>query len=92
MTLEEERKKILTIPMRIPGIEVSRVAAGGEDCLAVTKHGKAYSGGFSMGGRTGQGWDDDVECATLIDNTAIRGQKITWAGAGGTFSVLASKA
>jgi regulator of chromosome condensation len=87
-----DRKKILTRPTRIPGIEVSFAAAGGEHCIAVTKDGKAYSWGFSMGGRTGQGTDDDIECATLIDNKAIRGQKIVWAGAGGTYSILASKA
>lgn len=30
-----------------------------------------------------------VPLATLIDNTAIRGKKVTWAAGGGQFSVLA---
>lgn len=38
-----DRKKILVVPTRIPGIKVSCAAAGGEHCLAVTKDGKAYS-------------------------------------------------
>jgi regulator of chromosome condensation len=86
------RKTTLLTPTRIPGLKVSSVAAGAEHCLAVAEDGKAYSWGFSMGGRTGQGTDDDVECATLIENKAVRGQKIVWAGVVGSFSVLASMA
>jgi hypothetical protein len=34
------------------------------------------------------GTQDDIEVATVIDNTATRGKKLNWAGAGGQFSVL----
>lgn len=33
-----------------------------------------------------------VKTATLIDNTAIHGKKITWAAGGGQFSMLAGPA
>ena len=60
--------------------------------LAITPDGRAYSWGFSANYQTGQGTDDDVEVATLIDNTATRDEKLNWAGAGGQYSVLTSPA
>lgn len=30
--------------------------------------------------------------ATLIDNTAVRGKKLNWAGAGGQYSILTAPA
>lgn len=42
--------------------------------------------------QTGQGTDDDIEEATLIDNSAVRGQHLNWCGAGGQYSMLASPA
>lgn len=68
------------------------VSAGTDSCLVVTKDGKAYSWGFSDNYQTGQGDVDDVKEATLIDNTAVRGKKLCWAGAGGQFSVLCAEA
>ena len=61
-------------------------------CLAVTADGQAYSWGFSENYQTGQGTDEDVEVATVVNNTAVRGKMLTWAGAGGQFSVLAGLA
>ncbi len=64
--------------------------AGSDTSLAITTDGKAYSWGFSANYQTGQGTTDDVEVATHIDNTALRGKKLNWAGAGGQFSVFTS--
>jgi len=68
------------------------VAAGTDNSFALTDDGKAYSWGFSANYQTGQGTEDDIETPTLIDNTAVRPKKLTYAGAGGQFSVLASVA
>jgi regulator of chromosome condensation len=71
-------------------IHAVQVACGHDNSFAITKDGKAYSWGFSANYQTGQGSDDDVEEATLIDNTAVRDRKLVWAGAGGQFSILAA--
>ncbi|MCJ1282448.1 hypothetical protein MMC26_001771 [Xylographa opegraphella] len=86
------KARILTVATPIPGLNVAFAAAGSDHSIAITKDGKAYSWGFSADYQTGLGNDDDVECATLIDNTAVRGKHLTWAGAGGQYSVLAGVA
>lgn len=65
------------------------VSAFPDGCLVVTKEGQAYSWGFSGNYQTGLGTTNEVADATLIDNTAVRGKKLIWAGAGGQFGVLA---
>ena len=65
---------------------------GTDHTIAITTDGKAYSWGFSANYQTGQGTDEDVEVATLIDNTAVRGKRLVYAGAGGQYSVLAALA
>jgi len=84
-----DHPRILTVPTQIPGIDAVYATAGSDHCIAVDKGGKAYAWGFSTTYQTGLGTDDDVEVATQIDNTAVRGKKLVWAGAGGQFSVIA---
>ena len=74
------------------GIKGEYISAGADSCLVVTKEGQAYSWGFSANYQTGQGTTDDIKEATLIDNTAVKGKKLCWAGAGGQFSVLCAEA
>lgn len=71
-------------------VKATFVATGTDNSFALTGDGKVYSWGFSANYQTGQGTTDDIEVPTLIDNTAIRDLKITWAGAGGQYSVLAA--
>ena len=47
-----------------------------------------HSWGFSANYQTGQGTTDDVETPERIENTAIKDRKITWAGAGGQYSMV----
>lgn len=84
--------RILTVPTQIPNLYATQVAAGSDHCVAIDKNGKAYAWGFSTTFQTGLGTDDDVELATMIDNTAVRDKKLVWAGAGGQFSVIAGLA
>ena len=88
----KKQPRILTVPTRVPGFQAAYATAGSDHCVAISKDGKAYSWGFSATYQTGLGQDDDVEEATLIDNTAVRGQRLVWAGAGGQFSVIAASA
>jgi regulator of chromosome condensation len=84
--------KILTMPTQVPGLDAIQGAAGTDYSIAVTKDGRAYSWGFGDGYRTGQGTDDDIEVARLMNGKHITDKKIVWAGAGGQFSVLAGEA
>jgi regulator of chromosome condensation len=84
--------RILTVPTRVPGFDAVYATAGSDHCIAISRDGKAYSWGFSQTYQTGQGQDDEVEIATHIDNTAVRGKKLVWAGAGGQFSAVAGLA
>ncbi|KAI9869748.1 MAG: hypothetical protein M1830_005127 [Pleopsidium flavum] len=89
---EREKPRILTIPTKIPHLKAQFATACSDHSIAITTEGQAYSWGFSANYQTGQGSDEDVEVATLIDNTAVRGKKLNWAGAGGQFSVLTAPA
>jgi len=62
--------------------------AESDHCIAITTTGQAYSWGFSGTYQTGQGTTDDVEVATLINNSALQGKTLNWAGAGGQYSIL----
>jgi regulator of chromosome condensation len=70
------------------GVKATFVSAASDTSFAVTADGKAYSWGFSSMYQTGLGTDDDVEVPTLIDNTAVKGKKIVWAGVGGQFALM----
>lgn len=83
-----DHPRILKVPMQVPNIEGAFVAAGSDHSIAIAKDGKAYSWGFSTSYQTGLGTDEEVEVATHIDNTAVRGKQLVWAGAGGQFSVI----
>lgn len=84
--------RILKVPTQIPNIEATYCSAGSDHGMAVSREGKAYAWGFSTTYQTGLGTDEDVEQATWIDNTAVRGKKLVWVGCGGQFSVLAGLA
>ena len=87
-----EQPRILKQPTAIPDIDAAYATAGSDHCIAITRAGKAYAWGFSAVYQTGLGTSEDVEVATMIDNTAVRDKKLTWAGAGGQFSIVAGPA
>ncbi|PKX99900.1 RCC1/BLIP-II protein [Aspergillus campestris IBT 28561] len=89
---ERGRPRILIEPTPLPGIEASVVAAGSDHSITIDTSGRPWSWGFSATYQTGQGTQDDIEVATLIENTAVRGKKLNWAGAGGQFSVFTGPA
>ncbi|KAJ5935674.1 Ran exchange factor Prp20/Pim1 [Penicillium verhagenii] len=89
---ERGRPRILIEPTVVPGINAKVVAANSDHSLAIDADGRAWSWGFSATYQTGQGTQDDIEVATIIDNTAVRGKQLNWTGAGGQFSVFTSPA
>ncbi|KAF2145142.1 uncharacterized protein K452DRAFT_284531 [Aplosporella prunicola CBS 121167] len=89
---EHGRARILKVPTAVPGIDAVYACCGFDHTIAITREGRAYSWGFSANYQTGQGTDDDIEVATLIDNTAVREKKLCFADAGGQYSILAAPA
>ncbi|PYI31425.1 RCC1/BLIP-II [Aspergillus indologenus CBS 114.80] len=85
---ERGRPRILIVPTPVPGIKANVVAAGSDHSIAIDSNGHPWSWGFSATYQTGQGTQDDIEVATVVENTAIRGKRLNWAGAGGQFSVF----
>lgn len=83
--------RIVVEPQVVDAIdgEVIGVAASSDHSLAITKDGQAFTWGFNENYQTGQGGElDDVEEATLVDNSAVRGKKLVAASSGGQFSIL----
>ncbi|KAL2836041.1 regulator of chromosome condensation 1/beta-lactamase-inhibitor protein II [Aspergillus pseudoustus] len=85
---ERGRPRILIEPKAVPAIKAKAVAAGSDHSIAIDSEGRPWSWGFSATYQTGQGTQDDVEVATVIENTAVRGKKLNGAGGGGQFSVF----
>ncbi|RMZ79041.1 hypothetical protein DV737_g3578, partial [Chaetothyriales sp. CBS 132003] len=83
--------RILLHPTALPIPSSVYVTAGSDHNFAVTAEGKAYSWGFNATYQCGQGTDDDVQTATLMNGKQIRDEKIVWAGAGGQYGMLASR-
>ena len=82
--------RILTKPTVLTEIQNAQfIAAGTDHNIALDGKYEAYSWGFSANYQTGLGTAEDVKKPIRIDNTATRGKKLTWAGAGGQYSMLA---
>nr|POF14307.1 protein pim1 [Quercus suber] len=91
ITVDDRGKpRILLEPTALPIPKCVDATAGPDHCIAVTQDGKAYSWGFNVNYQCGQGTDDDILVAKLINGKAVRDVNICWAGAGGQYSMLAS--
>lgn len=85
--------RIITVPTPIPDMgKVTYVDAGTDHTIAITDDGKALAWGFGENFQTGLGQTQEAEIPTHIDNTAVREEKLIWAGCGGQYSMLASHA
>lgn len=71
---------------------VNLVAVGTDHSICVNTNGEAWSWGFNANYQCGQGTDSDVKAPTQVANTAVRNRTLSWAGAGGQFSVFAAVA
>lgn len=75
--------------LNVLGINAASVAAGIDNCFAIADDGIVFAWGFSSNYRTGHGTEETIEQTKQIDNSTVRGKKLTFAGCGGQFSVLA---
>ena len=65
------------------------VACGTDHTIFVNKDGIAYTTGFGSSGQLGLGSQRDVEVARQVKRNDLFDTAVTWAGAGGQFSILA---
>ncbi|PWW79823.1 hypothetical protein C7212DRAFT_361010 [Tuber magnatum] len=75
----------------VPGIRFSTIGCGTDHNIAIWMDGQASSWGIKGCYQTGLGPDasDEIMTPTRIENTATRGVRMTFATAGGQFSILA---
>lgn len=88
-----DRPEVCTRPTLVNGVgRVKDAACGTDHTIFVNSEGKAYATGFGLQGQLGLGSDDDVSVAQLMTAKSVKERKITWAGAGGGFSIVAEVA
>ena len=93
ITDEHEKPRILIVPTELPNIgKATWVAAGSDHNIVLNDKGYAYSWGLSATLQTGLGTTEDVKLPTHIDNTAVRGKILNWAGCGGQYSIMTAPA
>lgn len=81
--------EICTRPTPVLGVgKVALATCGTDHTIFVNSDGKVYTSGFGFQGQLGLGSDEDAEVATQITSKSVRERKITWAGAGGGFSII----
>jgi regulator of chromosome condensation len=89
---ERDKPRICTRPVPVSHIgEAAYAACASGHTIFINKEGKAYSAGFGFMGQLGHGDDEDVEVAKKIECKAVRDKILTWAGAGGQFSLVAGR-
>lgn len=90
---DKDKPRIVIVPTEIPNIGKATFGSAGTDhTIVLNEQGLAYSWGLSATYQTGLATTDDVKMPTHIDNTAVRGKKLTWVGCGGQYSVMAAPA
>ncbi|KAL8822741.1 MAG: hypothetical protein Q9191_006527 [Dirinaria sp. TL-2023a] len=90
---ERGNKGVVIVPTAIAQLQGAKWAAAGPDHnIIINSNNEPVSWGFSENYQTGQGTTDDIVPPTTIANTAVRGKKLTWSGAGGQYSILAGPA
>ncbi|KAI5466488.1 putative Ran exchange factor Prp20/Pim1 [Mariannaea sp. PMI_226] len=88
---EYGKARICLRPTLVPGIgHVVNVACGTDHTIFINQMGHGYSTGFGTVGQLGLGTEDDETVAKCLQGKQVKGKRLTWAGAGGQFSMVAS--
>lgn len=87
---DRNKPRICLRPTVVPNVEkVVYVACGTDHTIFIDKGGSAYATGYGFQGQLGLNSTDDVKVAQRITGQNVKGRLLTWAGAGGQFSVIA---
>ncbi|KAI1335382.1 RCC1/BLIP-II [Xylariaceae sp. FL0016] len=87
---ENDRPRIINKPTLLPNLKSKTVACNGNTSIVIATNGEAYAWGASANKQTGLATTDDVEVPTQIKGPDVDGKKLTWAGLGGQYGMLAS--
>ena len=90
---KEDVPRVIIDPFPMAGMGAGQYAGSGSGhCIVLNTEGHAYSWGLNATYQLGLGHDENVEYPTLIDNRAVHGRMLNWAGAGGQYSILTAPA
>lgn len=90
---ERQKPAICLRPTVIPDVGyITYVACGTDHTIFIDNAGSAYATRFGLQGQLGLGSNDDVEVARRIKGRVVKDGLLTWADAGGQFSVGAGPA
>ncbi|KAI0004422.1 regulator of chromosome condensation [Xylariaceae sp. FL0662B] len=85
--------RICLRPVAVPNIGAAAyVSCGTGHTIFVSTEGRAYGAGFGSLGQLGIASNDDANVAERITGAAIKNKRLTWCGAGGLFSMVATPA
>ncbi|CAM1505051.1 Fc.00g106880.m01.CDS01 [Cosmosporella sp. VM-42] len=85
---EHSEPTICLRPTVVPGIgKAAFVSCGTDHTILINKEGHAFATGIGSGGQLGLGNEEDLSVMSRIGGT-IKNRKLTWAGAGGLYSVV----
>lgn len=87
---EYDKPRICLRPTAVQGCgKAAYVACGTDHTIFINSKGQAFSTGFNSEGQLGLGSEDDVSVAQKILEPNAGKRFLTWAGAGGQFSIVA---
>ncbi|KAK1764429.1 regulator of chromosome condensation 1/beta-lactamase-inhibitor protein II [Phialemonium atrogriseum] len=90
---ERDKPGICLRPTAVPNIgKAFHVACGTDHTIFVNTAGSAYATGYGFQGQLGLDSNDDVYVAQRIKGREVKDRFLSWAGAGGQFSVVAEPA
>ncbi|KAH9905210.1 putative Ran exchange factor Prp20/Pim1 [Xylariomycetidae sp. FL2044] len=90
---DRNEPRICLRPTVIPTVQqVAYVACGSDHTILIDQAGHAYATGYGEQGQLGLGSNDDVKVVQRITGRNVKDRLLTWAGAGGNFSIVAGPA
>lgn len=90
---ERNKPRICLRPSRIPTVQTATyVACSSDHTILIDQAGNAYSSGYGYQGQLGHNSSDDVKVMQRIKSKSLNDRRLTWAGAGGQFSMIAGPA
>ncbi|KAK7215145.1 hypothetical protein V2G26_003148 [Clonostachys chloroleuca] len=88
---EHEKPRICLQPVPVPAVGKGvDVGCGTDHTIFINVEGKGFSTGINSSGQLGLGTEDDEEIAKPFKGKAIKTKHLTWAGAGGQYSIVAA--
>lgn len=90
---DRDKPRICLRPTAVPiAKKVAYVACGTDHTIFIDNAGSAYATGYGFQGQLGLNSTDDLKVAQCITGRNVKDRLLTWAGAGGQFSMVAGPA